>query len=100
MPPEYKAYRILKSEIGTSKLRKLRLDILGVQDGDLKGTANAVNNMFAKVSAHVPALIVANLPAYLPVHGCLKRLFIDILTKKVILYFTKRWKPSANNQIC
>ena len=26
-------------------------------------------------------------------HGCLKRLFIDFLTKNVIFYFTKRWKP-------
>ena len=65
-PPDYKAYKILKSEIGTSKLRKLRLDIPGVEDDDLKGKANAVNNMFAKVSAHIPSLIVANLAAYLP----------------------------------
>ena len=33
-------------------------------------------------------------------HGCLKRLFIDFFDKNVILYFTKLWKPSANNQIC
>ena len=33
-------------------------------------------------------------------HGCLKRLFIDFLDKKVIFYFTKRRKPSANTQIC
>ena len=33
-------------------------------------------------------------------HGCLKRLFNDFLTKYVIFYFTKSWKPIANNLIC
>ena len=45
---------------------ELRLDIPGIQDDDEKGKGNAVNIMFAKVSAHVPPLDAAKLPAYLP----------------------------------
>ena len=54
-------------------MSELRLDILGVQEDDEKGKA-AVNNMFAKVSAHVPPLNVA-MQIYLPTYQPKTQLF-------------------------
>ena len=46
---------------------QVKLDIPGVaDDDDEKGKVNAINDMFAGVSAGVPPLSYAKLPAYLP----------------------------------
>ena len=45
---------------------ELRLDVPGVDDRDEKGKANAINEMFAGVSAGIPPLNYAELPTYLP----------------------------------
>ena len=45
---------------------EVRLDVPGVADDDEKGKVNAINDMFAGVSAGVPPLNYAKLPAYLP----------------------------------
>ena len=45
---------------------ELRLDVPGVDDADEKGKANAINNMFAGISAHIPPLNYNELPSYLP----------------------------------
>ena len=61
-----KWYQQIK-KVTKSGRSELRLNVPGVQDDDEKGKADAVNDMFAKVSAHVPPLNTAKLPAYLPV---------------------------------
>ena len=76
MPPEYKAYNILNQENGTWS--ELKLDIPGISylhEDDEKGKA-AVNIMFAKVSAHVPPLNVANFPTYLQVKDPVPQLYL------------------------
>ena len=60
-----KWYQQIK-KVTKSGRSELRLNIPGVQDDDEKGKADAVNEMFTKVSAHVPPLNTAELPAYLP----------------------------------
>ena len=63
-----KWYQQIK-KVTKSGRSELRLNIPGVQDDDEKGKADAVNDMFTKVSAHVPPLNTAELPAYLPAKG-------------------------------
>ena len=54
-------------QVTKSGRSELRLNIPGVQDDDEKGNhADAVNDMFIKVSAHVPPLNTAKHSAYLP----------------------------------
>ena len=60
-----KWYQQIKKVTNSGK-SELRLDIPGVCVDDEKGKADAVNDMFAKVSAHVPPLDTSELPAYLP----------------------------------
>ena len=60
-----KWYQQIKKVTKSGRL-ELRLNVPGVQDDDEKGKADAVNDMFAKVSTHVPPLNTAKLPAYLP----------------------------------
>lgn len=53
-------------KVTNSSTCELRLDVPGIDDGDDKGIANAINSMFANVSAHVPPLDTSQLPAYQP----------------------------------
>ena len=72
-------------------MSELRLDILGVQEDDEKGKA-AVNNMFAKVSAHVPPLNVA-MQIYLPIYQPKTQLF-NCTTGMSTLRWKKRTLPN------
>ena len=47
----------------------IKLDVPGVDHEDEKGKANAINDMFTSVSAGIPSLNNAEVPAYLPAQG-------------------------------
>ena len=58
---------IKKKKVTKSTKMDLKLDALCVDHEDEKGKANATNDMFTSVSAGIPSLNYAELPAYLPV---------------------------------
>lgn len=52
--------------VTNNRKSELRIDIPGIDEDDHVGKANAINNMFTNVSAHIDPLDMSKLPTYLP----------------------------------